>query len=238
MELLDDLDREAYAIRDGLDEIMQFTLVWQGKLRSSGNKSKAVDVDRIRRELSPQFAELWNTHRSLLLAREMAYRPIPGRGAARLVTGDGDQNTPRVLYEQRPDEMEDLCKWLPVGNSRFKPLVRESMHLNCDIYFTFLRQGDPGMLVNQGGDLDGRLKTLLDALKMPSKDEMRAAGAEDPEDLYCLAESDALVVNLEFKTDRLLLPPSSQPHEAFVMMKVYVNVLQVDRYNLCLVSSR
>ena len=40
---------------DGVDGVMKFTLVWRGKLPSSGNKPKPDDVARIRADLSPQF---------------------------------------------------------------------------------------------------------------------------------------------------------------------------------------
>jgi len=32
----------------------------------------------------------------------------------------------------------------------------------------FLRPGEPGRLVSRGGDIDNRIKTLLDGLRMPT----------------------------------------------------------------------
>jgi hypothetical protein len=68
----------------------------------------------------------------------------------------------------------------------------------------FLRPGDPGSLIGQGGDLDNRLKVLFDGLRMPTQGEM--VGDEDiqEEPLYCLLEDDGLISALSVRTDRLL----------------------------------
>jgi hypothetical protein len=47
---------------------------------------------------------------------------------------------------------------------RWVPLVKEGML--CDINVLFLRSDAPGALV-KSGDIDNRIKTLLDALRMP-----------------------------------------------------------------------
>ena len=49
----------------------------------------------------------------------------------------------------------------------FKPLVRRSLSLACALDILFLRHEERYNLMRQGGDLDGRIKTLFDALKMP-----------------------------------------------------------------------
>ena len=53
-------------------------------------------------------------------------------------------------------------------------------------------QQDPGALISQGGDIDNRVKTLLDALRMPSGDEEARAPSPGAGLLYCLMESDTL----------------------------------------------
>ena len=78
-----------------------------------------------------------------------------------------------------------------------------------------LRPEAPGSIVAQGGDIDNRLKTLLDALRMP-RDESELARNDSPKDgedpFFCLLEDDHLVTKIAVATDRLLLPcddPSS-----------------------------
>src|SRR4051812_48758596 len=47
----------------------------------------------------------------------------------------------------------------------FVPLVSERIHLAAYLRILFLRPEAPGRVVGGGGDLDNRMKTLLDALK-------------------------------------------------------------------------
>ena len=72
---------------------------------------------------------------------------------------------------------------------------------------TLLTPEEPGRAVTQAGDLDNRVKTLLDALRVPkSLTELprgdRPADGETP--FYCLLEDDALVSGLTVVSDRLL----------------------------------
>jgi hypothetical protein len=53
------------------------------------------------------------------------------------------------------------------------------------------------------GDLDNRLKTLLDALSVPNQDQVIPDPTiDDP--IHCLLEDDSLVSGLEIETRRLL----------------------------------
>ena len=92
------------------------------------------------------------------------------------------------------------------------------MSLSCALDIIFLRPEDPGSLVLQGGDLDGRMKTLFDALRIPSKQEEDASGitpADNP--LQVLLESDTLISDLSIKTRRLLgvCRPTKHPARRF-----------------------
>jgi hypothetical protein len=89
------------------------------------------------------------------------------------------------------------------------PLVREEYSLLCSLNILFLRRDIPGSVVS-AGDLDNRIKTLIDSLRRPqNKNELRGNEApgdgEDP--FYCLLEDDRLVSQLEVETDTLLDPP-------------------------------
>jgi hypothetical protein len=74
----------------------------------------------------------------------------------------------------------------------------------------FLRRDIPGSAIG-AGDLDNRIKTLIDTLRRPLNankargNEMPAEG-EDP--FYCLLEDDRLVSHLEVETDTLLDTPT------------------------------
>lgn len=208
---------------------MKFTLVWQGKLPSSGNKSKPADVARIRADLSPQLEYLWQTHPALQVLKDCGFINNPASRTVNLVPGA----TSRYIAEHFPGSMIDLCEPLSVGGHKFKPLVRKSLDLSCRLDVLFLRQDDPGAIISQGGDLDGRIKVLLDALRMPTNAELTVQGAPAG-DTYCLMEADTLVSGLEVETERLLLPPSTHPHEAQLVVDVTVRVLRVHEANYCL----
>ena len=214
-------------------DVMRFRLVWQGPLVATGNKSRPVEVAKIRHDLSSQFQNLWDTHNSLQVLREYCWVRQPGD--TNLIM-DPSAKTPRQLAEKRPNlGMINLCEPISVGNKTYTPLIRASLHLNCELDILFLRQEDPGQLVLQGGDIDGRIKTLFDALRVPSLEEQNKASLPDEERLFCLLKSDALISAFKVETDRLLFPKTEKANEVFLVIEVSVNVLRVFEYNTCLI---
>jgi hypothetical protein len=68
----------------------------------------------------------------------------------------------------------------------------------------------------RSGDLDARMKTLFDALRIP-KDlaETGGQGPQDDEDpFYCLLEDDKLIADVSITTDKLLLLPKKRVPDA------------------------
>lgn len=121
-----------------------------------------------------------------------------------------------------PEDPADVRR---VGAYEFIPLVRESLHMACDLDITFLRPGEQGSVVAKG-DLDNRLKTLFDGLRMPQESDMRFShGIEQP--LYCLMDDDKLITSLTVRSDRLLAPPSAPEYFALLIMEVTVRILKV-----------
>ncbi len=208
---------------------MRFHLVYNGALPSAGNKAKPADVLRIRKKISPQLKQLWGTHDALRLLQERAVVERPGNSTVRV----GHGLAPRGLADAYPQEFEYLAMPIRVGCKTYQPLVRQSLHLCAELSILFLRQDDPGALISQGGDLDGRLKTLLDALRMPSEQE-QTANPPPEASLFCLLENDSLVSRLDIRTDRLLFPATEHQHEVHLVIEVSVKVLQISDYNLCL----
>jgi hypothetical protein len=99
------------------------------------------------------------------------------------------------------------------GPFRFVPLVREELQLLTSIEVLFLRADKPGTVLS-AGDIDGRIKTLFDALQIP-KDEQVAKSTPDADEdpFYVLVEDDSLITHLSVETDRLLEPTGkSQGH--------------------------
>ena len=107
---------------------------------------------------------------------------------------------------------------------RFVPLVNERQCRVCALDILFLRRDHPGNLVKRGGDIDNRIKTLLDALRMP-QDCNELAGAvpdagEDP--FFCLLQDDELITEISVTTDRLLLPQKASAHVNDVLLIIRV----------------
>lgn len=209
--------------------VMRFRLVYDGDLGSSGNSSKKPgSVLRIREYLSPQLQRLWETHNSLkVLARDGVVR----RPGATIVINDPSRS-PRDLARQFPNQFEYLGDCIRVGEKTYTPLVRQSLSLACELNILFLRDQDPGDVFTQSGDLDNRIKTLFDALRMPKKDEQDQATPES-EHLYCLLEDDALISDFSVQTDRLLMNEPGK-HRVVLIIDVRLNVLQVGPHNACL----
>jgi hypothetical protein len=114
-------------------------------------------------------------------------------------------------------------KWARGGRG-FVPLVTEEMCLKCSLDILFLRPDVSGKLF-QGGDIDNRLKTLFDALRLPQHAEgMGAVPVDVDEDpMYCLLEDDSLITEVRIVTDQLLLLPretEAHPNDVFLVIDV------------------
>jgi len=93
-----------------------------------------------------------------------------------------------------------------VKSFRFVPLISPSVHAICELSIFLLKPESPGSVITQAGDIDNRLKTLFDALRVPTDNEIPkdAKPALDEDPFFCLLEDDALISRIEVDTDRLL----------------------------------
>jgi hypothetical protein len=128
-----------------------------------------------------------------------------------LLSGSGSGEPP-VLPVQRKD-------------FEFAPLVHSNLHLVADIAITMLVTGEPGQIIRRGGDIDNRLKTLLDALTVPQDNQTPADPPAAGEQLFfCLLKDDKLITALSVQTDRLLVDRANSDH---VRMLVHVRTRAV-----------
>jgi hypothetical protein len=120
--------------------------------------------------------------------------------------------------------------WLirPVHDFRFAPLVAAENHLVAELDILLLRPEPPGSIITQGGDIDNRIKTLLDVLKVPEQNALprEALPSDDEEPLFCLLEDDALIVHLAVRTERLL-ERVADPSEVVLLIRVTTKQLRV-----------
>ena len=82
----------------------------------------------------------------------------------------------------------------------------------CELDVLFLRPGNPGALLRHGGDIDNRIKVLLDSLRRPDDEgeiQNKEGDEPDPDPMYCVLQDDSLITKLSVTVDRLLLTDES-----------------------------
>lgn len=114
------------------------------------------------------------------------------------------------------------CAIEEVGPFKFLPIVSDKIETVCEIEILFLRPSPPGQLISHGGDLDNRIKRLLDGLRVPKPNELPQNDIPGPgEDLFhCLLQDDALVTTLSVRSDRLLAPGNLDEVELVIHVRV------------------
>jgi hypothetical protein len=100
---------------------------------------------------------------------------------------------------------------------------------------TILRPEPPGAIITQSGDIDNRLKTLFDGLKIPTIGELPSGdgpmSGETP--FYCLLEDDNLITRISVTTERLL-EPSKDTAYVELLIRVKTKPTRVTLGNLVL----
>ena len=184
---------------------MRFHLTYEGPLMGSATKSpRARHKHEIRKAFHPQLKRLWQN----TWLHEMNYGAWPGS-----------------TIEPMTPLIEALASIYAVGKYRFVPLVREEFALTCSLNILFLRADIPGKVV-QSGDIDNRLKTLFDALRMPATDlemaEYASGPADGEEPFFSLLADDRLISRVSVATDMLLQPIEGTEHDARLVIDVEI----------------
>jgi len=206
---------------DGLDlgdDAMRFRLTYEGPLYSSQPTNcqqtpKQIRLNQhkhaIRKQFHGQLKQLWATDKFLSEAAvRAAEHPIQGIAEASRSQSSFDPNALIPLKDIVAAEFER-------GDFKFVPLVRESEHLSCALSILFLRRDPPGSIIS-AGDIDNRLKTLIDGLTMPEqKNQMNDSGPDEGEKpFFCLLQKDNLVTHIDLESDTLLDEPIGEKAEA------------------------
>lgn len=102
----------------------------------------------------------------------------------------------------------------------FVPLVTSELHLVADLEIVFLRPEPPGRLITQGGDIDNRMKTLLDALSAPRHANQVVAGSDAVDGpMFCLLEDDNLITSLSVRSEHLLEDAAKDEVELYILVR-------------------
>jgi hypothetical protein len=196
------------------EHYVRFRLTYEGILKGAGStKMRADHKHDIRRAFHPQLQELWRT---LPVLGRPDYSPVPEQEF--FING-------LSISLPRSSRLEQLKDRFIVNDYHFVPLVTEDLSVLCEIHVLFLRPGLPGTLL-ESGDIDNRLKTLFDALRVPAQNEL-SESAKTPEDekpFYCLLEDDKLVSHISVETDSLLEPVSTSPDKNGARIVITVRI--------------
>jgi hypothetical protein len=229
---------------------MKFRLTYEGPLRATqrdpvGSQPNplAVHKQEIRRRFHRQLRHLWSVNRFL---REHEVYPIHRAGGQRggyslrsdaeaveAATGD------RMLHEQKMSLLNATAAQYHMFGYLFVPLVREEASLLCSLDVLFLRRDIPGSALSGAGDIDNRIKTLIDALRIPRHQQeligSDATPGADDDPFFCLLEDDKQVSRFVVETDTLLDPPvgtNLDDTEARVVVTVELRPYDVTLFNL------
>ena len=208
---------------------MQFRLTYRGRLpAATRNDSRVKEKQVIRRAFRGQLAELWRTHPFLsrfMQAHVRGVRFTPENANAATI----EELNAQIFHTEYDDftVADKIATRFALGDFRFLPVVGsifEGVDTTCALDVLFLRRDVPGKIVSGGGDIDNRLKTLLDGLKMPQAGELppTEAPAQGENPFFCLVEDDSLITEIKVVTDRLLTPPGDAEHENDVHLVIHV----------------
>lgn len=158
---------------------MKFTLFYSGTIRSS-NKKNVNHINEIRCGLSPQIRLLYD------------YEPLSGLEA---------KCEPGEYPEQ------SIRTFLNVRNRSYSCLVNRGFGLACIIHFTFFESSGSLSVASDIGDLDNKVKTLIDALRVPAESEVDVVrDSFIGHTVHCLLMDDSYIWEIQVERKRLLHP--------------------------------
>jgi len=221
---------------------MKFRLTYYGPLRPTNRdplpeKQDPLSVHKqtIRQEFHKQLKQLWATNK-FLREHKVPYnfgKNFPSIANSGGLWGDD----PNTLIPMR----DIIANWYKSHSFSFIPLVVEDFGLLCSLDILFLRRDTPGSALS-AGDIDNRVKTIIDALRFP-KQPNEFVGANNQQIIpgdgetpfYVLLEDDKQVSHFSVETDTLLDPPTENDADhqlAKVIITVELRPYDVTLFNL------
>jgi hypothetical protein len=196
---------------------MEFDLKYRGALPAVSGANRQVQAKHaIRRSLHEQLRVFWH--------RDPRFSSVdPGQ----VQRGERKQGHFDV---QRPigPAPADWFFYHEVRGVKFVPLITHVREAQCRLAIHLWRRQRPGEIVSGDGDLDNRLKTLLDALRMPHTDDQLPLGVPLGDSPFlCLLDDDDLITKVSIETSGLLIPPQVGDGDDYVELDIAVEVRAV-----------
>lgn len=163
------------------EKSLEFRLIYGGLLLgASKENTRSQHKHEIRKVFHDQLKVLWFKNRNL-----------------------SNWESPQGQTGIRQQTCKNLAEHFVFNGIGYVPLSFEGLGAACRLDILMLRPEQPGQTLIRGGDIDNRLKTLFDALRIPKVGEIaEPEGGSNP--FYCLLEDDSLINHLTVTTDLLL----------------------------------
>lgn len=204
---------------------MQFRLTYEGTLLATqrdpltGQQDKrGIHKHDIRQVFHNPLKHLWDI---------VPHLKTGNRSGPDAVTFDGDQPLSRDIASL--SARHGLYGW------NFVPLVTQDLNLLCGLDILFLRPDPPGAVL-RSGDIDNRLKTLFDALRIPEAGERYQEKVPDAgeQPFFCLLEDDKLITKVSVETNQLLqfVSPRREVNEVRLVITVTLRPYELHLGNM------
>jgi hypothetical protein len=131
-------------------------------------------------------------------------------------------------FEKMPKLGSGMISTIQQNGFLWLPIVQHANGLRCALNVLMLRDGVPGQALS---DVDNRLKTIFDALRMAkdefelgkdTKEKQQPSDGETP--FYVLLEDDSLITQVSVTTDMLLQPVVDVKRDEAVRLVIDVTV--------------
>jgi hypothetical protein len=165
---------------------MKFRLFYEGPLYSD-NGNPGAEKLKTKIDLfcafDRQLRKLWETNDYLKTGETSG----PG------LDGYVETNLPKFQPENKNVKGRNFC-----------PLARKNLHLNCKFSFLVMRQ-DKTSGFFQKGDIDNKVKFLIDCLRVPSPEQFQNGDWNKlPDPCFVVLEDDSMITQINVESDQLL----------------------------------
>ena len=195
-------------------EDVEFRLTYAGPLYATQREPAPLQADNraghkheIRKIFHPQLKRLWEITPFLKSGHRSGTSAMLLQGAE----------------EEPVYDIPMLAARHSLYGFNFVPLVTSDLNLICGLDILFLRPDRPGGLI-WAGDIDNRLKTLFDSLRIPEANERYSDRTPGPDEkpFFCLLEDDKLITKISVETDQLLqfVTPTEELSEVRLVITV------------------
>jgi hypothetical protein len=190
---------------------MEFTLHYRGPLKAASQRKKRKDHKHcLRRHFHNQLKELWK------LPQLSEFQD--------------------ALLVPEPEVAESHTLLRRVGQYHFAPLIGSYFRLVASLEVVMLRPEPEGRIFLRSGDIDNRLKTLLDALKVPNEPaalpDNLPPPAPDETPFFCLLQDDSFITNVDIQTAHWLEPEVQDSDEVVLLLRIRTKPTRVTWGNM------